>query len=266
MGFPMLIARGVYRGIRRELNSRKEDAVRQRVHSEFVNRWVSDLVVLGGPFKGMRYPSVASVCSTNPPKLIGSYEKELHKWIFEMLKSDFEVVVDIGCAEGYYAVGFALNGSSSRVIAFDTDPNARSLCREMAELNGVQDSCLLIQDECTKESLLSLCAGKKSLVICDIEGSEKELFDSELIQSLKSTTFLIETHDCYNIEISTMLKEMFKFTHDVSVAVSVDDIQKAKYFDFEVLEGYSLQDRRYLLEERRGFCQEWLLCSPTDNG
>src|SRR6478672_6897407 len=66
------------------------------------------LVVQHGPFKGMKYPGVNSVGSALIPKLLGSYERELHPLIDSICAGQYDQVVDIGCAEGYYAVGLAM--------------------------------------------------------------------------------------------------------------------------------------------------------------
>src|SRR4051794_5025833 len=61
------------------------------------------LVVQGGPFRGMRYPrELAQV-----PKLTGAYELELHGALQEWITAEPAIVVDVGCSEGYYAVGLA---------------------------------------------------------------------------------------------------------------------------------------------------------------
>jgi methylase of polypeptide subunit release factors len=48
-------------------------------------------------------------------------------------------VIDIGAAEGYYAIGFARRLPAARVIASDLDPVARLLCWLLARRNGVGD-------------------------------------------------------------------------------------------------------------------------------
>ena len=63
--------------------------------------------VLNGPFRGMKYLSRA-YCSAVLPKLLGTYECELIPAIDRLARSDADRIVDIGAAEGYYAVGLAL--------------------------------------------------------------------------------------------------------------------------------------------------------------
>ena len=70
-----------------------------------------------GPFAGMSCISEA-ICSSLVPKLLGSYESELHQVLNQILETDYQNVIDIGCAEGYYAVGLALRLPNARVYAW----------------------------------------------------------------------------------------------------------------------------------------------------
>src|SRR5947207_8629242 len=76
------------------------------------------LIIQAGPFAGMRYVAPATG-RTILPKLLGSYETELHSIVEQVIAADHRVVINIGCAEGYYAVGLALRLPNSRVYAFD---------------------------------------------------------------------------------------------------------------------------------------------------
>lgn len=93
--------------------------------------------VLSGPFKGMKYGSVISQCSLHYPKLLGTYESELHPWIQQVSDCSYEVVVDVGAAEGYYAVGFARLMPAAKVIAYELDPGARKQLSKLASLNDL---------------------------------------------------------------------------------------------------------------------------------
>ena len=39
------------------------------------------------------------------PKLLGSYEQELQPLLQRLAAQNYSEIVDIGCAEGYYAIG-----------------------------------------------------------------------------------------------------------------------------------------------------------------
>jgi len=67
----------------------------------------------------------SSVCSTNIPKLLGCYEAELHPVFAKWQAVPFRQVVNVGAAEGYYAVGCARLWPEAQVIAFETNPGRK---------------------------------------------------------------------------------------------------------------------------------------------
>jgi SAM-dependent methyltransferase len=157
-----------------------------------------------GPFKGLKYPQLSSVGSTLLPKLLGSYEKELQPLIERLCQTQYTEIIDIGCAEGYYAVGLALRIPEARIYAFDINQKARDLCHKMARLNGVSNRCD-IKSNCSTETLRVFPFKKRGLIICDCEGCEKELFQPELMENLTCCDLLIELHDFTDINISTYI-------------------------------------------------------------
>ena len=63
-------------------------------------------VVQDGPFRGMEY-KCDSIWGSKYPKLVGSYEFELQPIVRYLFQKKFDTVINIGAAEGYYAVGWA---------------------------------------------------------------------------------------------------------------------------------------------------------------
>ncbi len=49
----------------------------------------------------------------------------------------YETVLNIGCPEGYYAVGMARHMPATRVLAFDLNPVAQQTCVVLAAKNDV---------------------------------------------------------------------------------------------------------------------------------
>ena len=72
--------------------------------------------IAAGPFAKMKY-SFESHGSSIVPKLVGSYEAPLESWIEEAIKNGYNRIIDIGCAEGYYAVGLAFREASPIIYA-----------------------------------------------------------------------------------------------------------------------------------------------------
>src|SRR5215475_10211632 len=99
--------------------------------------------VVAGPFATMTIPERAPWDDGNSgAKLLGSYEHELHDTIAQTEWREPKVVVNVGCAEGYYAVGFAKKWNIP-VYAWDTDQAALDLCADYAKRNKVGDKVTL---------------------------------------------------------------------------------------------------------------------------
>ncbi|MFD2162919.1 class I SAM-dependent methyltransferase [Paradesertivirga mongoliensis] len=219
------------------------------------------LTVLNGPFKAMKYPSMDALCSAIYPKLIGSYEQELHPTIETFSTRDYSEIIDVGCAEGYYAVGLSLMFPKAKIYAYDIDPAARRLCLDMAKLNN-RDSSISIRNFCTAKELASFNFTRRGLIVCDCEGFEKHLFNSSNLKNLNRCDIIIEVHDFVDIEISDYLNHLFKETHDIQVIKSIDDIEKAKTYYFKETEQASLKDKLAIFKEMRPGILEWMVCTP----
>lgn len=236
---------------------------RERNHRDLLLSKVLDeafpsLAVASGPFQGMRYPRERAVGSALLPKLLGSYESELHAHLESLLKNDYTAVVDVGCAEGYYAVGLALRLRHAQVYAFDTDSRATESCSEMARLNGVADR-VHIGGLCDENVLCSLPLGERALIIADCEGYEKALFTSKTCEVLSGHDLIVEAHDFIEISISESIRRNFRGSHRIESVMSVDDIQKVHRYKYEQLMPYSPAERRLILSERRPAIMEWLV-------
>lgn len=245
----------------RGLVEKNRNAGTPSVEEAFVNDRIPDLTVRHGPFKGMRYPQARSVGSSLIPKLIGSYEKEIHPFLDRICAAPYTAIVDIGCAEGYYAIGLAMRISGARVYAFDTDTEAIKLCRAMAELNGVS-SRLVTGAFCSPNTLASLDIGSRALIVSDCEGFEGTLFTRQTVGRLAQHDVLVELHDFLDIELSSSIREVFSETHDIHAVKSVDDIEKARTYEYEELDGFDLASRKTLLAEKRPAAMEWFFMTP----
>src|SRR3990167_7614490 len=100
------------------------------------------LTILQGPFAGMSYLRAATEGAL-APRLLGTYESELHPHIEAFARQGFETVIDVGCAEGYYAVGLARLMPDATIYAYDIKPEARAACEALAETNGVADRVMV---------------------------------------------------------------------------------------------------------------------------
>ena len=179
--FPWLIP--IIRNLRGKLSY---DEIKQHVLSSGSAR------VMSGPFRAMKYIDQSNG-SALLPKLLGTYERELHPVVETISRTQYVTVIDVGCAEGYYAVGLALRLPGVTVEAYDIDPCARSNLKQLADLNDVSAQ-IVIGAECSDESVQAL-ASQHCLFICDIEGGERDLLDLHKRPALADFDILVEIHD-----------------------------------------------------------------------
>lgn len=230
--------------------------MQQSLSTEAIQQLFSDAVVRNGPFAGLRYAQMTAIASSLYPKLLGSYESELHPWIEEICEAGYTEIIDVGCAEGYYAVGLALRAPQAKIYAYDTYDGSRQLCANSANLNGVADR-MEFRSLFTAEELRSIPIRHRGLIVCDCDGGENEIFTEQSHRQFADWDLLIETHDCYDITISTRLPELFRETHELRSILSIDDIQKAKTYNYPELAGLDLATRRTILAEYRPTLMEW---------
>jgi len=128
--------------------------------------------VLQGPLAGLDFLA-QSAEGCHIAKLLGCYEQPLQPHIEHAIRQDYPLVLNIGCAEGYYAVGLARRMAATRVLAFDVDPRAQDTCRALAQKNGVAERVQVRALFGTQD--FDGYRDQRVLVLCDIEGAESAL-------------------------------------------------------------------------------------------
>jgi hypothetical protein len=207
--------------------------------------------VQSGPFRGMRYVAEARH-SGFTPKILGCYELEIAAIVTAAAGATYDTMIDVGCAEGYYAVGFAFASPTTQVIAFDTDPECQRLCTELAGLNGVE-SRLIVAGSCDHVTL-NRVSGARVFLLCDCEGYERELLDPREVPLLAGWDLLVELHDAVDPSITPTLLGRFSATHDITLIDSTwrsgDDVPAAAFLPRK-------SDRDLAVSDRRGSWQKW---------
>ena len=210
-----------------------------------------------GYFKGLKYPSFISFGSSLFPKLSGSYESELFPFFKEINTNRYANIIDVGCAEGFYAAGLALKYPLSKIYAFDIDERARKLCTDLCLLNSVADRVSVL-GECTTEILKDLSNNSRNLIICDCEGFERHLFNEDNIDALSKSDLLIELHPMYELDVKDYLTNLFAKTHHVKFISSYDDYRKL--FDLPIeYKNFAPIEKLKLVQEGRSFSMDWLV-------
>lgn len=171
-------------------------------------------VVMQGPLAGMDFlPQSAEGCHI--AKLLGCYEQPLQPFIEQAISNAYPTILNIGCAEGYYAVGMARRMPKTQIQAFDLNPKAQEVCTALAQKNSVADRVKV--GALFKPEDFANYANQKVLVLCDIEGSEKDLLNPELAPALKGMDLIVESHECLIAGITQTLINRFKGSHQITL-------------------------------------------------
>ena len=220
---------------------------------------VSASTVVAGPFAGLRFAPDVDL-SGQLPKMLGSYESELHADIEKLISLAFGTVVNIGAADGYYAVGMAMRLPRCNVIAFEMEDKRRQYCEDTVLLNHV-GARVTVFGKCDWRTLAALPMDGALLVV-DCEGAELDILSEEMVPRLTNAWLVIELHDALRPGCSRVLWQRFRETHDMKfIAAKPRDAES-----FPALNGLRPRQKLLALDEHRLGIQEWAVMTPKSAG
>lgn len=148
-----------------------------------------------GPFKGLKLSKKQWWGNDFTTKILGQYERDVVDELVSLLgERENSVFVDIGAADGYYAVGVAHAKLAQIVFAFEISQKGREVIQETATANSCLPK-LRIHGEADLYALKSIIETHDSVVaLIDIEGAEYELLTDEMLSLLKGSKLIVELH------------------------------------------------------------------------
>jgi hypothetical protein len=209
-----------------------------------------------GVFTGMKLHPESAFGVDQFTMLSGLYELELYNLIASAAKKDYDAFVDVGCANGFYAVGFARISQRSQVIAYDIDELSRRTTALNAELNGVAHR-IAIKKSATPDGLNSLIERySKVFLLADIEGGEVGLIDPSKCPALYKCDLLVEVHGRTD-ETAEILRTRFSETHSFRL------VSRGSRNPFELELPCHFEDEAWVLvsEGRTTARNNWVLLS-----
>ena len=188
---------------------RLKNKYNEKVYSEFRG------VVADGPFAGMYLQKQTAWGGDIAAMLMGEYELEVLAVIAGLPLREFDAFVDVGCANGYFAVGMVLRNPAWKVIAFDASDDAQETTRCNAQRNGVEKR-IDIRGSCDPAALgAALEEYARPLIMIDVEGYEVALVDPVRVPALIRSDIIVELHDRGTGDIAALLSERCASTHDI---------------------------------------------------
>jgi SAM-dependent methyltransferase len=213
--------------------------------------------VLAGPFAGLALP-LDQGWGGLAARLSGSYEREVSEALLGLLATKPGLVVDVGCAEGYYAVGIARLLPTARVVAFDIDPRAQRACRTTARRNGVRN--VVVRGRMTPRRLQRTLASG-CVLICDCEGYEAKLLDPDATPVLREASIIVEVHEFAEPGVTDLVRRRFQATHAIRTITATQRVPE----DYRHLGHLQLETARLAVDEGRPDAagpMQWLVLIP----
>jgi hypothetical protein len=128
--------------------------------------------------------------------ILGLYEQEVMENLVGA-PARFGVFVDVGAADGYYAVGLLYSGRVDRSVAFESLPEGREAIARLAAENGVSDKITILgtaSDHFDDTIRVHKINSQESMFLIDIEGAAFKVLTEKVFVLLKDSLIVVETH------------------------------------------------------------------------
>jgi len=214
--------------------------------------------VFQGPFRTMKIlPKWEWGDSDCAGKLLGIYECELYDSVEEVINNQHDLIMNIGCAEGFYGVGFGMR-TTAQIVMIDPFVAALNIARENARANKVNK--ILFSSESHPEVFRHyLQKYKNPFIFMDCEGHEHSFLNLETIPELSYTSVIVECHDNVWPGMTEEIKNRFKATHNIQ-----EISQGAKNPYMSITHDLPDYDKVLLCCEERPMTMTWLYMVPKN--
>ena len=217
--------------------------------------------VVAGPFTGLKIPARGYWAGGDlVAKVFGLYESQLNPFWCEAVAAGYALFLDVGCADGFYATGFALRSPGTRCVGFDRDERAQTSARAQIARNALGNCEIRGMFDATSIPVLQrefrLSRDARLLLKCDIEGAERELFSEQLCAQLDRADILVELHDFQDdTAIEDLLRSRLAPSHRIEIMG-----ETGRNPNLHRLLRHIPEDIRWLLiSESRWSAMRWLL-------
>ena len=224
-------------------------------------------VVTDGPFKNLKLSKRLSWGKgIIGSKVLGQYEREIQELIVEIQKNNsIKTFLDLGAADGYFALGVLVNNIFYKSIASETSLELRNSLKLNANDNNVLNR-LEIFDEFNENSFNEIFKKKPKkgdfLILCDIEGSEFRLFNEKTLKFLNNLNVIIEIH--YTDFIDNKKIKQFKNKILKHFYIEIIKGKKQDFTNSSYLVKMNDIKRSLVLCEGRSFLGEWWHLIPKN--
>ena len=195
--------------------------------------------------------------------ILGLYEQEVLENLVEA-PAHFRVFVDVGAADGYYAVGLLHSGRVDRSVAFESIPECRKAILRLAVENGVSDKITVLgtaSDRFVDELVALKIHSAETMFLIDIEGAEFKVLTQEVFAFLKNSLIIVETHAHIYPDPKGEIERLIERASTTHRATGWFPGARNPW-TLRELEDFTEIDRWILCSEGRQEVQQWLRFDP----
>ena len=220
-------------------------------------------VVANGPFTGMLMNSQTWGGFDINAKILGTYESHVIDELIAISQANPGPFIDIGAADGFFAIGAVISGIAKETYAFEADASSRrSIAINAADNNLVEQ--IQIREIANTQTISDvLKKEQKAKILIDIEGGEYELLDYDFLDKISNCDVIVELHP-------SLVKHGFKKQEELILRLQkhfyVEFFQKTilPTVSFPELVNLSDDKRLLALSENRAFEMWWIKLSPKN--
>jgi hypothetical protein len=194
--------------------------------------------------------------------ILGLYEQEVLENLVGA-PARFRVFVDVGAADGYYAVGLLHSGRVDRTVAFESLPECRAAIARLAAKNGVSDKITILgtaSDHFDDMLRAHKINSQETMLLIDIEGAEFKLLTEKVFAFLKDS-LIVETHAHIYADPQGEMERLIKMASATHRATTWYPGPRNPW-TIKELDGFAEIDRWILCSEARWEVQQWLRFDP----
>jgi len=220
----------------------------------------TDGVVQHGPLKGLHLGGGSTWGSDSVGQIFGLYEQQLFPYL---TGHKHAVFVDVGAADGVWAVGLVKAGHFDRCVCFEQRPKGRQTIRKRARQNGVAER-IDIRGAAETADLVALAGeltDSNPVFLIDIEGAEFDMLTPEFFAAARNATIVIELHP-WASDRPDPVADLVAAAGDGFTIARVDDSVRDMSGLLDQTEMHDLL-RYTLVSEDRSRAQKWLALTPA---
>jgi hypothetical protein len=237
-----------------QIIQRQREILSSRIHHNYSGE------VAFGLFRGLKISSESAWSGSRDTgsKVLGLYESQILNWV---KSRRFDLFIDIGAADSYYAMGLLLSKRAKRAITFEVSEKDRNIAK-LLSLKMQMSEKIEILGRANVNQIIKATAGiKKVFILVDIEGEEYNLITPRLLKLTRNCFFLIEMHNHPHNNLENKFIKLCRKTHFVEILNDRERVFPTDRF----LSRLTDNEKCLLMSEGRQYAMKWLVLSPKSN-